>query len=76
MIIENLAEIDIRYNPILEIVSRVRKEAPMTYSNVWKVFESMMQEKYTVDRLEIALGRQPRSLWDYLSDFMYLHYGV
>jgi len=42
MIIENLAEIDIRYNPIMEIVSRVRKEAPMTYSNVWKVFESMM----------------------------------
>jgi hypothetical protein len=28
-------------NPLLEKVARLKKEAPMTYSNVWKLFENL-----------------------------------
>ena len=34
LIIENLAEIDVRTNPLLETVSNMRKESAMVYSNV------------------------------------------
>mmetsp|Transcript_31213 Transcript_31213/g.30850 ORF Transcript_31213/g.30850 Transcript_31213/m.30850 type:complete len:816 (+) Transcript_31213:3-2450(+) len=76
MIIESLAEIDIKSNPLMKTVSKMKKEPPMSYSNVWKLFENMMQEKYKLDRLEMALGRQPRSIVDFTLDFMYLQFGL
>jgi hypothetical protein len=54
----------------------LKKEAPMTYSNVWKLFESIQSEKYKLDRLEMALGRTPRNMTDFMLDFMYMHYGL
>lgn len=76
MIIESLAELDIRRNPLLEVVSKIKREPPMSYSNVWKLFENMMQEKYKLDRLETAVGRTPRPMIDYILDFVYLQYGL
>ena len=48
----------------------------MTYSNVWKLFESLQSEKYKLDHLEIALGRQPRNMTEFMLDFVYMHYGL
>lgn len=76
MIIEGLAPSVTQNNPLLENVSKLRREPPMTYSNVWKLFESLMQEKCKLDRLEMALGRQPRTMTEYMLDFVYLHYGL
>ena len=63
-------------NPLLENVSKLRKEPPMTYKNVWKLFEAMMIDKCKMDRLELAMGRQPRTMTEYMLDFVYLHYGL
>lgn len=63
-------------NPLLENVSRLRKEPPMTYKNVWKLFEAMMLDKCKMDRLELAMSRQPRTMTEYMLDFVYLHYGL
>ncbi|CAG9329555.1 unnamed protein product [Blepharisma stoltei] len=76
MIIEGLAPSVTQNNPLLENVSNLRREPPMTYSNVWKLFEALMQDKCKLDRLEMALGRQPRTMTEYMLDFVYLHYGL
>ena len=34
LIIENISEIDVRKNPLLNIVNKLKKEPPMVYSNV------------------------------------------
>ena len=64
------------HHPLLEGVSKLRKEPPMTYSNVWKLFEAMMQDKCKLDRLDMQMGRQPRTMTEYMLDFVYLHYGL
>jgi len=76
MIIEGLSGPERDSNPILEKVSKLKKEAPMTYTNVWKFFENLMQEKCKLDRLEMSLGRQPRTMTEFMLDFVYLHYGL
>lgn len=48
----------------------------MTYSNVWKLFEALMHEKCKLDKLEISLERQPRTMTEYMLDFVYVHYGL
>ena len=63
-------------NPLLEKVSRLKREAPMTYSNVWKLYENLQAEKYKLDRLEMALGRTPRAMNEFMMDFMYMNYGL
>ena len=63
-------------NPILEKIAQMKREAPMTYNNVWKLFESLLQEKVKLDRLEMSMGRQPRTMTEFMLDFMYLHYGL
>lgn len=42
MIIESISKYDMKYNPILETVSRVRADEAMTNSNVWKLFEQLL----------------------------------
>jgi hypothetical protein len=63
-------------HPILEKIAPLRRESPMTYSNVWKLFESLMNEKVKLDRVEWTMGRQLRPLGDFMLDFVYLHYGL
>jgi chromosome segregation ATPase len=63
-------------HPLLEKVQSLKKETPMTYSNVWKLFEALMQEKNKLDRLEISLRRQPRTMSEFMLDFLYMHYGL
>jgi chromosome segregation ATPase len=63
-------------HPLLEKVQSLKKESPMTYSNVWKLFEALMQEKNKLDRLEISLRRQPRTMSEFMLDFLYMHYGL
>ena len=63
-------------NPLLDNVAKLRKEPPMTYKNVWKLFEAMMVDKCKMDRLELAMGRQPRTMTEYMLDFVYIHYGL
>jgi hypothetical protein len=60
----------------MQKVSALTKEAPMTYSNVWKLFEILQTEKYRLDRLEMALGRQPRNMTEFMLDFVHMHYGL
>jgi chromosome segregation ATPase len=76
IIIESMNEIDMNRNPLIRNVSKLKREPPMTYSNVWKLFENLMQEKCKLDRLEIGLGRQPRTMTEFMLDFVYLHYGL
>lgn len=76
MIIEGISEGTQGRNVLIEKVSRLKKEAPMTYSNVWKLFELLQAEKYKLDRLEMALGRQPRNMTEFMLDFVYMHYGL
>lgn len=63
-------------NAILDNVSKLKKEPPMTYKNVWKLFEDIMTDKCKMDRLELAMGRQPRTMTEYMLDFVYLQYGL
>lgn len=63
-------------NTLLDNVSKLRKEPPMTYVNVWKLFEEMMLDKCKMDRLELSMGRRPRTMTEYMLDFVYLHYGL
>jgi chromosome segregation ATPase len=63
-------------NAILDNVSKLKKEPPMTYKNVWKLFEDIMADKCKMDRLELAMGRQPRTMTEYMLDFVYLQYGL
>lgn len=63
-------------HPVLEKIAPLRREAPMTYSNVWKLFESLMNEKVKLDRVEWTMGRQLRPMADFMLDFVYLHYGL
>mmetsp|Transcript_584 Transcript_584/g.906 ORF Transcript_584/g.906 Transcript_584/m.906 type:complete len:1484 (-) Transcript_584:98-4549(-) len=76
VILEGLVEIDVKRNPLVEKVSRLRREPPMTYSNMWKLLETLMLEKAKVDKLELALGRQCRPMVDFAADFMYLQAGL
>ena len=63
-------------HPVLEKIAPLRREAPMTYSNVWKLFEGLMNEKVKLDRVEWTMGRQLRPMADFMLDFVYLHYGL
>ena len=36
----------------------------------------MMVDKCKMDRLELAMARQPRTMTEYMLDFVYLHYGL
>lgn len=75
MVIEGMTSLH-GQNPILEKIAQMKREAPMTYNNVWKLFESLLQEKVKLDRLEMSMGRQPRTMTEFMLDFMYLHYGL
>ena len=74
MIIESLADVDVRDNPLVNSVKSVQREASMTFSNVWKLVESLMTEKVKLDRLELPLGRQPRDMISFIFDFMELRF--
>jgi chromosome segregation ATPase len=76
VILEGLVEIDIRRNPLIEKVAKLRNEPPMTYTNMWRLLETLMAEKVKVDKLELALGRQCRPMVDFAADFMYLQAGL
>lgn len=76
VILESLAEIDVKRNPLVEKVARLKREPPMAYSNMWKLLETLMVEKTNVDKLELALGRQCRPMVDFAADFMYLQAGL
>ena len=76
MIIDGITGTDKGSNPILEKVATLKKEAPMTYSNVWKFFESMMQEKCKLDKLEMEMNRQPRTMTEFMLDYVNLKYGL
>lgn len=75
MVIEGLV-VRTGQHPVLEKIAPLRRESPMTYSNVWKLFESMMAEKVKLDRVEYAMGRELRPMADFMVDFVYLHYGL
>lgn len=75
VVLDNLTGVPLSH-PLLDKVSSLKKEAPMTYSNVWKLFEALMQEKTKLDRLEISLRRQPRTMPEFMLDFLYMHYGL
>ncbi|CAG9320667.1 unnamed protein product [Blepharisma stoltei] len=76
MIIESMAEIDAQPNKLMEMAEKMKREPPMTYSNVWKLLENLIDEKCKLDKLELALGRQPRDMVDFALDYMYLQFGL
>jgi hypothetical protein len=76
VIIENISEVDIRANALIEAVYKLKKESPMIYSNVWKLMESLMQEKAKVDNLDLTLDRSVRPMIDFTFEFLNLHFGL
>lgn len=76
MIIESLGGVDYRTNPLLEKVSKLKKEPPMIYTNLWKLMEKLMVEKGKVDKIEYALKRKPRPMYDFVADFFISHFGL
>ncbi|OMJ75469.1 hypothetical protein SteCoe_25391 [Stentor coeruleus] len=76
LIVESLADIDVRNNPLLDKVLKMKKEPPMIYSNLWKLMESLMEEKNKVDKLDLALKRRPRHAAEFTMDFMLSHFGL
>ena len=76
LIIEGISPSIIFHNPLLERISKLRKEPPMTYSTVWKTLELLMQEKLKADKIDIEIGRAPMNTADYMFEFMYKQYGL
>ena len=63
-------------NFLLDNVSKLRKETPMAYKSVWKLFEAIMIDKCKMDRIELSMSRYPRTMTEYMLDFVYIHYGL
>ncbi|OMJ86526.1 hypothetical protein SteCoe_11942 [Stentor coeruleus] len=76
LIIEGISPSIIFHNPLMEKLSKLRKEPPMSYSTVWKTLETMMMEKLKIDKVDIEIGRLPRNVADYMFEFMYKQYGL
>lgn len=76
LIIEGISPSIIFHNPLIERVSKLRKEPPMTYATLWKTLEGMMVEKHKLDQNDIKMAREPRSAADYMFEFMYQKYGL
>ena len=76
MIIESLGGVDFRSNPLIDKVSKLKKEPPMIYSNLWKLLEKLMQEKTKVDKMDLALKRKPRAMFEFVADFFLSHFGL
>ena len=76
MIIESLGGVDFRSNPLMDKVSKLKKEPPMIYSNLWKLLEKLMQEKTKVDKMDLALKRRPRAMFEFVGDFFLSHFGL
>ena len=76
MIIESLGGVDYRTNPLIDKVSKLKKEPPMIYSNLWKLLEKLMQEKTKVDKMDLALKRKPRAMFEFVGDFFLSHFGL
>lgn len=76
LIIEGISPSIIFHNPLLEKISKLRKEPPMTYSAVWKLLELLMSEKGKVDKEDIQIGKNPRNVADFMFEFMNKQYGL
>lgn len=76
LIIEGLSPSIIFHNPLMEKLSKLRKEPPMSYSTVWKTLETMMTEKLKIDKVDAEIGRLPRNVADYMFEFMHKQYGL
>jgi hypothetical protein len=42
----------------------------MTYHNVFKLFESMMDKKFEVDKRDIGDRRVPRTMTEFLMEYL------
>ena len=76
LIIEGISPSIIFHNPIIERISKLRKEPAMTYSTVWRTIEALMIEKLKIDKIDIDLGKEPKNVSDYIFEFMYSKYGL
>jgi hypothetical protein len=61
---------------LLQLEKLERKQPPMPAKGVFKLFESAMDEKNHHDNTELEAGRPPRSMTEFMLDFMYMQYGL
>lgn len=48
----------------------VKNAKPMTYQNVFKLFENMMDQKYEVDKKDLKDRRVPRTMTEFLMEYL------
>lgn len=72
LIIEGMSPSIVSHNPLLEIISALRKEPAMTYPTLWKTLELMMLEKGKANRL----GDVGKNSAEFLLEFMQVKFGL
>lgn len=48
----------------------------MTYQNVFKFFENMMDRKFEVDKRDIEDKRVPRTMTEFLMEYLQRQFGI
>ena len=61
---------------LLQIEKLAKKQPPMPDKLVFKLFESAMEEKNRSDTIESESGQTPKTMTEFMLDFMYMQYGL
>lgn len=68
----------LRENLILDQFSKVevRSERPMSYVNLFRFFEDMMDNKHKTDLKDLQDRRRPRSMTEFLMEYLNRRFGI
>ena len=61
---------------LLQLEKLERKQPPMPFKSIFKLFESAMDEKNKSDNLELESNQLPRNMTEFMLDFLYMQYGL
>lgn len=65
-------------NVLIETLSKanVASERPLTYLNIFKFFEELMDKKFEVDSQDLQAGRKPRVMTEFLMEHLNRQFGI
>jgi hypothetical protein len=65
-------------NVLIETLSKanVPADRPLTYLNIFKFFEELMDKKFEVDTQDLQAGRKPRAMTEFLMEHLNRQFGI
>jgi len=65
-------------NVLIETLSKanVPADRPLTYLNIFKFFEELMDRKFEVDAQDLQAGRKPRAMTEFLMEHLNRQFGI